>query len=273
MPNMCRRETRGRIATIEWKNKRYPTDLTDPGWALISSVLFLPAKRGRPPNVDLHEVLNMIRHITRSDGNWHMLSKDFPTWQTVYWWFRCFVRLMLCQTVHYNALMMDREWVGREVSPSGGVLDSQTVKAPAPKVQRGLNGAKKTVDRERLLVVDTDRLPLMGNITSADNKGQLRGADDPGLHPQALAVAQEPLCQWCLRSNPIHQQCCFPGLRHRGGAPYRQGARVLGGAAALCFRAHLRLAFALALSGTRLRTAHQRFQDHDACPHGKRAVA
>jgi transposase len=59
-------------------------------------------------------VLNAIRYMTRSGGGWRMLPKDFPPWQTVYWWFRRFVRLMLFRTIHDIALMMDRERAGRE---------------------------------------------------------------------------------------------------------------------------------------------------------------
>jgi len=84
---------------IERKTKRYPTDLTDEEWARIAPLLPKPAKRGRKPAVDLREVLNAIRYMTRSGGGWRMLPKDFPPWQTVYWWFRRFVRLMLFRVV------------------------------------------------------------------------------------------------------------------------------------------------------------------------------
>ena len=47
-----------------------------------------------------------------------MLPKDFPPWPTVYWWFRRFVRRFLFQTIHDVALMLDRERVGREASPT-----------------------------------------------------------------------------------------------------------------------------------------------------------
>ena len=64
-----------------------------------------------------------------------MLPSEFGPWQTVYWWFRRFVRRLLFRTIHDVALMIDREQAdreqtGREASPTGGVLDSQTVKAP-----------------------------------------------------------------------------------------------------------------------------------------------
>jgi len=70
--------------------------------------------------------------MTRTAGGWRMLAKDFPPWRTVSWWFRRIVRLMLFRTIDDIALMMDRERVGRAASPSAPVIDSQTVKVPAP---------------------------------------------------------------------------------------------------------------------------------------------
>src|SRR5579875_1919521 len=142
---MWTRQTRGRMAAIERKTKRYPTDLTDEEWDRIAPLLPVPAKRGRKASVEMREILNAIRYMTRGGGR--MLPKDFPPWQTVYWWFRRFVRLMLFRTIHDVALMMDRERAGREASPSAGIIDSQTVKAPAPGARRGYDAAKKMVGR------------------------------------------------------------------------------------------------------------------------------
>lgn len=109
----------------------------------MAPLLPKPATRGRKPEVDLREVLNAIRYMTHSGGGWRMLPKDFPPWQTVYWWFRRFVRLMLFRTIHDIALMMDRERQGREASPTASVLDGQTVKAPAPGAKRGWDAARR----------------------------------------------------------------------------------------------------------------------------------
>jgi transposase len=156
------------MAEIERKTKRYPTDLTDEEWLRIEPLLPRPGRTGRRRRCDLREVLNAIRYMTRSGGGWRMRPKDFPPWQTVYWWFRRFARLMLFRTIHDIALMMDREGAGREASPSAGVIDSQTVKAPAPGAARGFDAAKTTTGRKRHVVVDTDGRLVMVNLTPAD---------------------------------------------------------------------------------------------------------
>ena len=77
-------KTRGRMAAIEKRTKRYPTDLTDGEWERIDPLLPRPGRRGRKPSVDLREILNAIRYMARSGGGWRILPKDFTAWQTVY---------------------------------------------------------------------------------------------------------------------------------------------------------------------------------------------
>lgn len=156
------------MARIAQKTKRYPSDLTDEEWAAIAPLLPSPARTGRKRTTDLREVLNAIRYMVRSGCEWRMLPVHFPPWQTVYWWFRRFVRLLLFRTIHDVAVMIDREQAGREASPSAGVVDSQTVKAPAAGGSRGYDAAKKTVGRKRHVAVDTDGRLLMVNLTTAD---------------------------------------------------------------------------------------------------------
>src|SRR5208283_3336563 len=164
---MWTRANRGRMADIEKKTKRYPTDLTDEEWERIAPFLPSPARRGRKIGVDLREVLNAIRYIARAGCGWRMLPKDFPPWQTVYWWFRRFMRRFLFETIHDVALMIDRERAGREASPTAGVIDSQTIKAPMAE-KRGYDAGKKIVGRKRHIAVDTDGRLLAVNLTTAD---------------------------------------------------------------------------------------------------------
>ena len=113
--------------------------------------------------MDPREVVNAIRYLARAGRGRRLLPKDFPPWRTVRRWFRRFVRLPPFRTIattgHDVASMLDRERVGRGASPTGGVLDSRSVKAPAAR-QRGFDGGKKITGRERHVAADTDgRLP------------------------------------------------------------------------------------------------------------------
>ena len=104
------------MAKIRRKLKRYPTDMTDEEWSVIAPLLPGPAKKGRPRKTECREVVNAIRYLF--DGlRVEMLPSDFPPSQTVYWWFRQFVRRLLFKTIHDIALMADREPSGR-ASPS-----------------------------------------------------------------------------------------------------------------------------------------------------------
>ncbi|WP_437192858.1 transposase [Planctomicrobium sp. SH527] len=58
--------------------KRYPSDLTDAQWELISH-LIPPAKPGgRPRGVDMREVINALLYLERSGCQWDMLPHDLP---------------------------------------------------------------------------------------------------------------------------------------------------------------------------------------------------
>lgn len=156
------------MARIEKKTKRYPSDLTDEEWSAMAAFLPTPCGTGSRRRTDLREVLNAIRYMVRSGCEWRMLPIHFPPWQTIYWWFRRFVRLLLFQTIHDVVLMIDRERAGRTSQPSAAIIDSQSVKAPAAGGTRGFDGAKKIVGRKRHIVVDTGGRLLMVNLTTAD---------------------------------------------------------------------------------------------------------
>jgi putative transposase len=166
MSRMWTKEHRERQRAFE--RRRYPTDLTDAEWERIQPLLPKPAKRGRKPVVDLREILNAIRYLARAGCGWRMLPINFGPWQTVYWWFRRFVRRLLFRTLHDVALMLDRERAGRAASPTAGVIDSQSVKAPHAPGGGGYDAAKKVKGRKRHIAVDTDGRLLMVNLTPAD---------------------------------------------------------------------------------------------------------
>ena len=246
------------MAAIERKSKRYPTDLTDEEWAKVEPLLPRRSKRGRPREVDLREIMNAIRYLVRTGCGWRMLPQDFPPWETVYWWFRRFVRQLLFRTLHDVALMLDRERSGREASPSAGILDSQSVKAPTAR-ERGYDANKKILGRKRHVVVDTDGRLLMVNLTTADI------SDSAGA--QMILDAIRRRWPWLKHffadgaydRGQLMDKAAFLGFvvevvrRLSDHAP----AAPLGG------RAHPRVDDPLAAARTRLRTAHRRLRGDD----------
>src|SRR3954466_15686029 len=124
-----------------------------------------------------------------------MLPNDFPPWQTVYWWFRRFVRRLLFRTIHDVALMLDREREIREQCPSAAVVDSQSIKAPAAE-KRGFDAGKKIVGRKRHIAVDTDGRLLMVNLTTADI------SDPAGVAPAVFVSRPETVAPALLWNVP-----------------------------------------------------------------------
>src|SRR3954465_9573327 len=85
---MWTEQSRGRMAKIAKKTKRYPSDLTEEEWEAIAPLMPQPGRRGRPREVEFREVINAVRYLVRSGCGWRMLPAHFGHWRTVYGWFR-----------------------------------------------------------------------------------------------------------------------------------------------------------------------------------------
>jgi transposase len=84
-----------------------------------------------------------------------MLPNDFPPYQTVYYRFRRLMRRFLFRMIHDLAMMFHRMCEQREVVPSAGIVDSQSVKAPGAR-ECGYDAHKKISGRKRHITADTD---------------------------------------------------------------------------------------------------------------------
>jgi putative transposase len=68
--------------------RSYATDLTDAQWQCLEPHVQSPNKRGRPKTHSTREILNAIFYVLKSGCAWRLLPRDFPPWESVYWWFR-----------------------------------------------------------------------------------------------------------------------------------------------------------------------------------------
>ena len=145
----------------------YPTDLTDSQWDIIHE-LIPPAKSGgRPRSLDMRMVVNAILYVVVGGIQWRMLPKEYPKWQSVYSYFRNWKQAGVWRRIHDTVRAKVRQRVGRHKHPTGGCLDSQSVKTTAVPGTRGFDKAKLVNGRKRHLLVDTTGLLMAIAVTAA----------------------------------------------------------------------------------------------------------
>jgi transposase len=71
------------------RRRAYPSDLTDAQWAVLEPLLRErdPNGPGRPPTVDLREVVNALLYIKQTGCPWRYLPHDLPPRSTVHYYF------------------------------------------------------------------------------------------------------------------------------------------------------------------------------------------
>ncbi|MEW2219368.1 IS5 family transposase [Streptomyces sp. NPDC006990] len=150
----------------------YPSDLTDEQWDLIAPLLPPPRtgpNAGRPEKHPRRRLVEAILYVTRTGCPWRYLPKDFPPWETVYWYFTRWHDDGTATRLHDALRRKVRTREGREPEPSAGLLDSQSVQNTdtVPTSTSGYDAGKRTRGRKRFIVTDTLGLLLVILVTSA----------------------------------------------------------------------------------------------------------
>ena len=106
----------------------YATDLSEQEWRLLEPLLPAPCPTGRPRQWPLRSILNAIFYQLKSGGPWRLLPREYPPWQTVYYTFRKWRDDGTWEQLHARLREKLRRAIGRAATPSGAVIDSQSVK-------------------------------------------------------------------------------------------------------------------------------------------------
>lgn len=157
---MCNQQTANRAA--------YDSDLSDQEWAIIAPYIPEAKPGGHPRTTNIREVVNAIFYMLRAGCAWRLLPHDFPPWQTVYGYFRDWVQSGIWEQLPAKLRETCRELVGRQRTPSAGIIDSQSVKITTQGGFRGFDGAKKVNGRKRHILVDTQGLVMKAVVSPAD---------------------------------------------------------------------------------------------------------
>ncbi len=116
--------------TYRQAGDRVPSDLTEAEWARLAPLIPKAKPGGRPRKTDMRAALNAIFYLLRTGCPWRYLPRGpFPPRSTVYNIFRAFQREGVWEAIWDELRMALRERLGREASPSAGVIDSQSLKS------------------------------------------------------------------------------------------------------------------------------------------------
>ena len=154
----------------------YPSNLTDMEWQIIDPMLPLEKQRGQQRQVDFRQVVNAIFYRADNGIKWRAMPREFPAWQTVYKYYRQWVKKGLWESI--NALLVEqvRSQSGRAEQPSLGIIDAQSVKrGQRGQLEQGVDGYKKVKGRKRHVVVDVLGL-MLGCYVSAANASDGKAA-------------------------------------------------------------------------------------------------
>ena len=108
---------------------RYPSDLTDAEWSLISPLIPRAKRGGNKRTVNVREVVNGLMYVLGTGCQWAAIPKDLPPRSTVNFYFKRWEHDRTLDRLHHALYVACREQAGCEASPSAAIIDSQSVKS------------------------------------------------------------------------------------------------------------------------------------------------
>ena len=109
--------------------RRYPSDLTDAEWQLVTPLIPLAKRGGGKRTVNRREVVNGVMEVLSPGCQWRSIPKDRPPRGTVNGYFCLWSGDGTLESIHDALYIQCREQAAREISPTACVLDSQSVKS------------------------------------------------------------------------------------------------------------------------------------------------
>lgn len=152
--------------------EQYSTNLTDIQWQVVKKIINTQERKRKHT---IRNIMNAIFYTLKTGCQWRLLPKYFAPWQTVYYYFSKWKKEGAIEELLDILRSKVRKIIGKEESPSLGIIDSRSVKTSHHvDTYRGLDGNKKIKGRKQHIVVDTLGFPMAIAVHQAnihDSKG------------------------------------------------------------------------------------------------------
>ena len=123
--------------------KRYSSDTSKAEWKIIQPLL---PKFGNNLQIPPRRIVDGILYVNRTGIQWREMPSDYPNWSSVFYHYNKWRQDDLFERINEALVKQQREKRGRKASPTGAIMDSQSVKTTAEASQVGYDGVKRSKD-------------------------------------------------------------------------------------------------------------------------------
>ena len=117
--------------------RKYPSDMSNKEWRLIKPLL--PPEGDNQKN-DLRQVSDAMCYVDVTGCQWRALPHEYPPWSSVYYHFDKWSKDGTLERINTTLCKMDRGQRKRTETPTGALIDSQSVKTAKEAREVGFDG-------------------------------------------------------------------------------------------------------------------------------------
>ena len=145
--------------------QRYPSDMKDKEWKIIQPLL--PSVAANQQN-SLRQIANAIFYVNKTGCHWRALPHEYPPLSSVYYHFGKWSKEGTLAKMNTTLCKTDRLKRGRQQTPTGALIDSQSVKTTKEASEVGVDGGKLVKGHKRHSLTDTVGNMLNVVVTAAN---------------------------------------------------------------------------------------------------------